>query len=302
MTKEKYEFIQYTNPDGSTSLEPKKKQTSLFGENSWSHFLKQIEIIPPKVNKNKDKIISLGFFEGIEFRMYAIDGKYWCLRKTLEKIYPKIRAQFNILRREKVETFDCYWLEHEIDFKIIDRGFFYDYIRVKKNDAKKTGGTLILLSVEGILKLISRSTKTKIVLFWLIKKFTEYRLLKFEIETFWEKLQKTESPPELYYLCAAARQLDINKLDPQKWIGKFRGDLVIDNRFLVMIKGWKWHHGKEKSYSDTKRERYIQKKGYVCIEFWAYEIFEDVNKCINETIRIINTFKKYKRDLDKIKI
>lgn len=154
-----------------------------------------------------------------------------------------------------------------------------------------------MLSVPGILKSVSRSSKMRVILFGLILKFTEYRLLKYEIETFWKKLQKTESPAELYYFCAAARQLNIDKLEPQIEIGKFRGDLVIDDRFLIMIKSRRWHIdlGKEKIYKDTKRERDIQEEGYILITFWAYEIFEDVEECVEETIQIINKHRKYYR-------
>jgi len=276
--------VQETNPDGSISIKV-KKQVDLF------HFIvEKVEEIPPVVPEGTQAkaVLEMGNCLGIEFNFCLFKEKYWCPRKNFEKIYPGIARQFNNLCEEYVEEFDCYWIEEGIDYMVCNIDEFGEKYGWKIFPPAQRGGEAILLSVEGIIKLLSRSSKMKTVLFWLIKKFMDYQILKFEVESFWRKLQRTESPPELYYLCAAARHLNIDKLDPQKWIGKFRGDLVIDDKFLVMIKGYKYHSGKEKVYKDTIRERYIQQHGYVCITFWAYEIFQDVEKCVNETLDIIN--------------
>lgn len=287
MDESNIEFVQETNPNGSISLIEKKKQTNLLD------FIKKLEKISPITKKDSKEIITLGLFNGIKFKMYVIKGQYWGLRITLEEIYPNIQRQFDRLCEEYIEEFDCFWLEEDIDYIKVNRKWFYGEFTTQT--ICHVGKDVILLSVEGLVKLLSRSSKMKTCLFWLIKKFVEYKLFKYQVESFWEKLQKTESPAELYYLCAISRLLDIEKLTPQKRIGKFRGDLVIDNRFLIMIKGRRYHGTFPKIYEDTERERYIQREGYVCITFWAYEIFGNVEKCVNETIEIINKFRKYER-------
>lgn len=295
-----YEPIQNTNPDGYPEVigfKPKKKQTTLF---NFKEFLQKIEEIPPVAN---NQIIKIVFYNGKILRMYPLHGRSWCKRKDLNSLDPNCkisRQQFGNLQDEYVKEYNSYWLEEGIDkdFIHMDRIEFNKLFSiVKKIDDVKNAPPLVLLSVPGILKSVSRSSKMKVILYGLILKFTEYQLLKYEIEKFWDKLQKTESPAELYYFCAAARQLNIDKLEPQIRIGKYRGDLVIDDRFLIMIKSRRWHIdlGKEKIYEDTKREREIQEEGYIIIPFWAYEIFQDVENCVNETIQIINKYRKYFR-------
>lgn len=272
--------------------------------NNKHAFLGSIEEIPSQTELHHNDILNIPFLNGKELELVPIEGRYWAKRKDVNDLHPEYkisRRQFSNLTDEYVEDFGCYWLEEGIDkdFIHIEKHPFDRDHSVKIVHTTKRGYTYTLLSISGILKMVSRSSKMKSILYWLIMKFTQYSLLKYEIERFWRMLQKTESPPELYYLCAAARQLNINKLEPQKEIGKFRGDLVIDDRFLIMIHSRKWHidPGKQKIYEDTKRERYIQKAGYICITFWAHEIFKDVESCIQETIEIIYNHKNRYRIL-----
>lgn len=258
------------------------------------HLLGSIEEIPSQTNLNNNEILDIPFLYGKKLKLVPIEGRYWAKRKDVNDLHPEYkisRRQFINLQNEFVEDFKCHWLEEGIDkdFIHIDQNEFQNSGGVKIIHTEEKRATFTMLSISGILKTVSRSSKMKTVLYWLIMQFTRYRLLTYEIERFWKMLQKTESPPELYYFCAVARQLNIHKLEPQKIIGKFRGDLVINEEFLIMIKGRKWHidPGKQKIYDDTIRERCIQKEGYFLITFWAYEIFQDVNKCVRETIEII---------------
>jgi len=102
MNKSNTEFVQVTNPDGSISLIEKKKQTNLID------FIKKLEKIPPVAKKDSKEVITLGLFNGIEFKMYPIDDQYWGLRLTLEEIYPAIKENFRKLKEEYVEEFDCF--------------------------------------------------------------------------------------------------------------------------------------------------------------------------------------------------
>lgn len=257
--------------------------------------LGSIEEIPSQTNIHNNEILHIPFLGLKELELIPIKGRYWAKRQDVNNLNPEYkisRRQFINLTKEWVPDFNCYWLEEGIekDFIRMDRNEFRErFSTVKSFHGTDTGSPYVLLSVSGILKMVSRSSKMKTILYWLIMKFTQYSLLKYEIERFWKMLQKTESPAELYYLCAGARILNINRLETQKIIGNFRGDLVIGDKFLIMIKGREYHidSGVKKIYDDTIRERCIQKEGYFCITFWGYEIFQNVEKCVQETIEII---------------
>lgn len=92
----------------------------------------------------------------------------------------------------------CHWLEENSDYIYYNQGLFSQIFHPSKilTDVEKSH-TLVLLSPEGIIKLLSRSSKMKTVLFWLIQKFKELRLLKFnelisQKEEYDKKLKEVE--------------------------------------------------------------------------------------------------------------
>jgi very-short-patch-repair endonuclease len=116
-------------------------------------------------------------------------------------------------------------------------------------------------------------------------------VIESEIRNFWRNVGKTESPPEMIFLMACSKYFLLRKIVPQKKIGKFRIDFMFKDLICIEINSKAWHSGTQKQYEDTKRQRFFQKKGKVCITFWVKEIYEDVSKCLLELTNIIEIHK-----------
>ena len=292
MNETNTEPVQYTNPNGSSGLIKKRKnlkQTSLVG------FLDQLE----KKRVSKNRIETLGFFNNTQINLYEIDGEKWILLFELRKLFSEIKQaswiRFNRLSNEWIEDANRYFLN---DYKYIGRNKFFRIFPSKQNiDLKKGGTEFILLSPDDTILYTSRSTKrnTKAVLIWLVKQLNRKRVEVKEIKTIWKYAKLLESYAEKEYFKEAILKINIQRLVPQKYIGKYRGDFVIDERFLIMIKGFFYHSKQDKLLADARRERYIEREGYIIIPFYAEDILLNPEGCVNKTIEIINKFRNYKR-------
>ena len=59
--------------------------------------------------------------------------------------------------------------------------------------------------------------------------------------------------------------------------------------FVIECDGFEYHSSKEQMSKDYERERALQEKGYTVIRFTGSEINENPEKCVNTTIRIIES-------------
>jgi very-short-patch-repair endonuclease len=90
------------------------------------------------------------------------------------------------------------------------------------------------------------------------------------------------------------------KLQPQKTIstdvGEFNIDFVVNRNVLplaIELDGHEFHEKTKAQASwDRKRERSIIRSGYLVVRFTGHEIFQDVEKCVNEVIGLIGTPKE----------
>ncbi len=78
-------------------------------------------------------------------------------------------------------------------------------------------------------------------------------------------------------------------LDPHKIIGPYEVDFLYD-RCIVEIDGQEYHKTKEQRDHDYKRERYLQKQGFIAVRFTGTEVFLDARNCIIEMLKINDVF------------
>ena len=79
----------------------------------------------------------------------------------------------------------------------------------------------------------------------------------------------------------------IPELEQEVWINKYRVDFLIPSKKIIIeLYGYEYHNSKQKITKDAERERYLQSFGYQIIRFTGTEVFKDVKKCVNETIKL----------------
>lgn len=90
------------------------------------------------------------------------------------------------------------------------------------------------------------------------------------------------SPIEEIFLVASQQRLPT--LVPQVWVdGRYRVDFYLPKKGLIIeLDGHNFHSSPEQKEYDSKRDRYLQSKGFRVLRFTGREIYRDVNKCILE--------------------
>lgn len=101
------------------------------------------------------------------------------------------------------------------------------------------------------------------------------------------KLKKAQSPIEVMFMKSAL--LVIDELDPQVKVGPYRVDLAIEyKKIAIELDGHDYHKTKEQRTHDAKRQRYLELNGWRVIRFTGTEIYNSVERCVNETLVLIN--------------
>ena len=95
-----------------------------------------------------------------------------------------------------------------------------------------------------------------------------------------------ESPiEEMFWNEALTR---IYGIVPQYEIGPYRVDFAVpDKKVAIELDGHDYHKTKEQRTNDAQRERYLELDGWRVIRFTGTEIYQDVEKCINQAIELI---------------
>ncbi len=98
-----------------------------------------------------------------------------------------------------------------------------------------------------------------------------------------------ESPPEVWFYVLSYES--IPNLRPHVPIGPYRTDFGIpDKKIAIEIDGLEYHKTQEQRTNDAKRERYLQLNGWRVIRFTALEIYKDRLGCVEETVKLIESF------------
>lgn len=76
-------------------------------------------------------------------------------------------------------------------------------------------------------------------------------------------------------------------------IGIYIADFVFnsciqDIMIVVEIDGHEFHRTKEQRFNDYRRERFLQKEGYIVVRFTGSEVFVDSEYCLIQIEEIIN--------------
>ncbi|EDN70716.1 protein containing DUF559 [Beggiatoa sp. PS] len=81
----------------------------------------------------------------------------------------------------------------------------------------------------------------------------------------------------------------IKNMEPQKWIGRYRVDFFVSEKNLIIeLDGHDYHKTKEQRTHDAERQRFLELNGYRVTRFTGTEIYQNVNKCVKETIDLLN--------------
>jgi len=75
-------------------------------------------------------------------------------------------------------------------------------------------------------------------------------------------------------------------------IGPYKVDFVYGDYTVIELDGHEYHKTKEQRDHDYKRERYLQKLGYIVIRFTGTEVFLDARSCIIDMVTIHNLFEE----------
>lgn len=76
-------------------------------------------------------------------------------------------------------------------------------------------------------------------------------------------------------------------LEPGMIIGPYKVDFLYGN-CVIELDGYDFHKTKEQRDHDYKRERYLQKRGYIVIRFTGTEVFLEARKCVIDMVYISN--------------
>ena len=211
----------------------------------------------------RNEIMNLGAILGINIRLYEIKGKFWLLRRDLERKYPTIRKQFSRLTKEWISQLNRFFLDKNFnDYQKISRMDFHRLFSPGQNDTVvKKGGTLILLSPKGMLKLLARSNNEamKVILIYLTELFEKLQL--YDVTDFIAKYFKLMTPAER---CFYALMYDIfPEITPQYKISRMHVDFVIRN-VIFEIDG-EYHLNKDQWIIDAKRSMVASQYGFITI-------------------------------------
>lgn len=79
-------------------------------------------------------------------------------------------------------------------------------------------------------------------------------------------------------------------------IGPYKVDFLYETNIVIEIDGHEAHKTKEQRDKDYKRERYLQREGYVVVRFTGTEVFLDAASCAKDVSAIheVEFEKKYK--------
>ncbi len=101
------------------------------------------------------------------------------------------------------------------------------------------------------------------------------------------KLNQAQSPIETIFMKTAL--LVIDNLSPQVQIGPYRVDFAIKDKGIVIeLDGHDYHKTKEQRTRDASRQRYLEINGWRVIRFTGTEIYNSAERCVNETLVLIN--------------
>lgn len=103
----------------------------------------------------------------------------------------------------------------------------------------------------------------------------------------------------LLYACLK-KKVDMKKnkiyINPQAVIEKYRVDFMvgydiddINNALVIECDGFEYHSTKKQMAADNKRERRIREIGYDVIRFSGTEIYNDVEMCVNEIFKRLDS-------------
>lgn len=112
---------------------------------------------------------------------------------------------------------------------------------------------------------------------WLGNMLIEHPFLKFSL---------CESPIEMAFFFNVMYQ--IKGIEPQVEVGPHRVDLAVPAKNVAIeLDGHKFHKSRTQRTDDAQRRRYLQKEGWLVINFTGTEINKDVNACIEDAKEII---------------
>lgn len=118
-----------------------------------------------------------------------------------------------------------------------------------------------------------------------------YNPLDYDHKRFERLGRRLESPIEKIFWSAAYFELaKYGQLTPQVNVDHYRLDFaLIGNGFKVAIEldGHDYHCRQEQMTNDYKRQRRLQLKGWVVIRFTGSEIYNDVQGCVAEVLRLV---------------
>jgi very-short-patch-repair endonuclease len=78
----------------------------------------------------------------------------------------------------------------------------------------------------------------------------------------------------------------ISGLVPQFWIGNYRVDFaVLEKRLVIELDGHEHHASRDDRTRDARRQRELQRDGWIVIRFTGSEIHSDVRNCVMEVER-----------------
>lgn len=79
------------------------------------------------------------------------------------------------------------------------------------------------------------------------------------------------------------------KIEPQKVVGRYVVDFLVQDKYVVEIDGHDYHKTKDQRCRDYQRDRELMKNGFIIIRFTGTEIFLEPEKCVRELLDIIET-------------
>jgi very-short-patch-repair endonuclease len=72
-------------------------------------------------------------------------------------------------------------------------------------------------------------------------------------------------------------------VEPQKQVGPYRVDFLIEDQLVVEIDGYLYHRAsRDQLIRDYKRDRYFGARGYTVMRFSGYEVWDDPWQCAHE--------------------
>ena len=85
-------------------------------------------------------------------------------------------------------------------------------------------------------------------------------------------------------------------LIPQYKEANYKLDFLYEQdgyKFAIELDGSRYHKTRSQMTHDYRRQRYLQKQGYLVVRFTGKEIKEDVAKCVNEFIELKDKLIQY---------